>query len=107
MDEEHHNVISAMPKEIALSYIIHPDYTLIIDAGRSTSLEMSEHESFDQAKAVAQADYEARTAERFRKVEIPVDAPFDNNLHTDMVHGYDTAIDALLEAIAKAKDNTL
>ena len=65
------------------------------------------HDTIDQAKAAAQADYEALTAVRFSKVEIPVDAPFDNNLHTDMVHGYDTAIDALLEAIAKAKDNTI
>jgi hypothetical protein len=59
-------------------------------------------DTLDQAKAAAQADYDLRTAERFRAVEVPMDAPFDNNLHTDMVHGYDTAIDALIEAIAKA-----
>jgi hypothetical protein len=29
------------------------------------------YDTFDQAKAAAQADYEARTAERFRKVEVP------------------------------------
>jgi hypothetical protein len=60
--------------------------------------------SLSTAKAAAQADYERRTAERFRVVEVPMDAPFDNNLHTDMVHGYDTAIDALLANIAKAKE---
>jgi hypothetical protein len=40
------------------------------------------YDTLDQAKAAAQADYEARTAERFRAVEVPMDA--------------------LIEAIAKA-----
>ena len=102
-------------------YVCYPTYDHSIDKGIVTLYlsvitiyeedgevtNLSHHNSFEAAKAAAQADYDRRTADRFRKVEIPVDAPFDNNLHTDMVHGYDTAIDALLEAIAKAKDNTL
>ena len=64
-----------------------------------TSWFTEEVDTLDQAKAAAQADYEARTAERFRKVEVPMDPPFDNDLHTNMMHDYDTVIDALMEAI--------
>jgi hypothetical protein len=59
------------------------------------------------AMAAAQADYEARTAERFRKVEVPSKRKYQDHDSPDVdvhIHGYNTAIDALMEAIAKAKE---
>jgi hypothetical protein len=60
-----------------------------------------------EAKAVAQTDYEARTAERFRKVEMPSKRKYQENDSPELIftiHGYNTAIDALMDAIAKAKE---
>jgi hypothetical protein len=57
------------------------------------------HDTIDQAKAAAQADYDRRTAERFRKVEVP--SILTENI-TNFRKGYNTAIDALMEAILVA-----
>jgi hypothetical protein len=64
------------------------------------------HDTLDEAKAAAQADYDARTAERFRKVKMPSKRKYQENDNPELIftiHGYNTAIDALIEAIAKAK----
>ena len=66
------------------------------------------HDTIDQAKAAAQADYEALTSERFRKVELPEEMPINNNSHLFVLClGYNQALRDIHEAIAKAKDNTL
>jgi glycosidase len=65
------------------------------------------HKSLSEAQAAAQADYEARTAERFRKVEMPSKRKYQENDSPELIftiHGYNTAIDALMDAIAKAKE---
>jgi len=61
------------------------------------------HDTLDEAKAAAQADYEARTAERFRKVEVPEEMPINNNSHLFVLClGYNQALRDIHEAIAKA-----
>jgi len=63
------------------------------------------YDTIDQAKAAAQADYEARTAERFRKVEVPSKRKYQDHDSPDVdvhIHGYNTAIDALMEVILVA-----
>jgi hypothetical protein len=61
------------------------------------------HDTLEAAKAAAQADYEARTAERFRKVEVPEEMPINNNSHLFVLClGYNQAIRDIHEAIAKA-----
>lgn len=90
---------------------ISDDYHIITKKGdviawRFNSL-IYEGAKIDEAKAAAQTDYERRTAERFKKVEIPkkrkpqdIHTP-DDDIH---IHGYNTAIDALATAIAKATE---
>jgi hypothetical protein len=69
---------------------------------------LSYYETPDQAKAAAQADYEARTAERFRAVELP-----DRITLPDEVRDYDYfylrmgryhTLNEIHETIAKAKE---
>jgi hypothetical protein len=73
------------------------------------------YDTIDQAKAAAQADYEARTAERFRAVEV---LPEDVTLHdlkrlrnyfgvndkTLFEHKAYAWLDSLIKHIAKAKE---
>jgi hypothetical protein len=54
------------------------------------------------AKAAAQADYEARTAERFRKVELP-DIMHEDAIDAVAEHYYNQALRDIHDAIAKAK----
>jgi hypothetical protein len=65
------------------------------------------HDTIDQAKAAAQADYEALTSERFRKVELPSRKKPSYYWDHDENSGYNDCIDDIHEAIAKAQDNTL
>jgi hypothetical protein len=66
------------------------------------------YDTLDQAKAAAQADYEARTSERFRKVEVPKrvipyqsdNAPYNTREPYD--NGFNYAIELIEQAIAKA-----
>jgi hypothetical protein len=62
------------------------------------------HDTLEAAKAAAQADYEARTAERFRKVELPTEWSIHTGDHVVFVSGYNQAIRDIHEAIAKAKE---
>ena len=60
------------------------------------------HDTLDEAKAAAQADYEARTAERFIKLESP---PYRSLYEPTFLAGWDAClqyINAHNEAIAKA-----
>jgi hypothetical protein len=61
------------------------------------------HDTIDQAKAAAQADYEARTSERFRAIELPPYLPEDDGLNIPE-HYYNQALRDIHEAIAKAKE---
>jgi hypothetical protein len=61
------------------------------------------HDTLDQAKDSAQADYNERTAERFRAVEVPPYLPEDNTASLECEYGWNSCVDALHEAIAKAK----
>jgi hypothetical protein len=58
------------------------------------------------AKAAAQADYEARTAERFRAVEVQ-DIMYHGFDLEDYEVGYNQALEDIREAIAKAKEQKL
>lgn len=59
--------------------------------------------SLEEAKAVAQADYERRTAERFKPIEIP--KPWkDGGYEYQFVAGYDCALRDIAFAIAKATE---
>jgi hypothetical protein len=58
------------------------------------------HDTLEAAKAAAQADYEARTAERFRAVEVPTIRI--KNPISEYFDGYNDAINDIHEAIAKA-----
>ncbi len=58
--------------------------------------------TIDEAKAAAQADYEARTAERFRAVEVPP-LLHDGNIGDVCEDSYNDALRDIHEAIAKAK----
>ena len=60
------------------------------------------HDTLDQAKAAAQADYETRTADRFRKVKVRDKMYYGLNLE-DYEYGYNQALEDIHEAIAKAK----
>jgi len=71
------------------------------------------HDTLDQAKAAAQADYEARTAERFKAVEVlPEDVTlhdlkrlrnyFGENDKTLFSHRAYAWLDSLIKHIAKA-----
>ena len=60
------------------------------------------YDTIDQAKAAAQADYEARTAERFRAVEVPKHLPEDNTASLECEYGWNSCVDALMEAILVA-----
>jgi hypothetical protein len=60
------------------------------------------HDTLDQAKAAAQADYEARTADRFRAVELPPYLPEDNTASLECEYGWNSCVDALMEAILVA-----
>jgi hypothetical protein len=62
------------------------------------------HDTLEAAKAAAQADYEARTAERFRKVELPVDIPVNFGKGSSFAEGYRTAVMHLKENIYIAKE---
>jgi methionine synthase II (cobalamin-independent) len=64
------------------------------------------HDTIDQAKAAAQADYEACTAVRFRAVEVR-DIMYHGFDLEDYEVGYNQALEDIHEAIAKAKDNTI
>ena len=55
------------------------------------------------AMAAAQADYEERTAERFRKVEVR-DIMYHGFDLEDYEAGYNQALEDIHEAIAKAKE---
>ena len=59
------------------------------------------HDTLDQAKAAAQADYEARTAERFRAVEVPP-LLHDGNIGDVCEDSYNDALRDIHEAIAKS-----
>jgi hypothetical protein len=65
------------------------------------------YNTLDQAKAAAQADYESRTAERFRAVKLPSRKKPSYYWDHDENSGYNDCIDDIHEAIAKAQDNTL
>ena len=63
------------------------------------------HETLYQAKAAAQADYEARTAERFRAIDLPSKRKYKDNDSPDVeihIHGFNRCIERIHEAIAKA-----
>jgi len=65
------------------------------------------HDTLEAAKAAAQTDDDRRTAERFRKVELPSKRKYQENDNPELIftiHGYNTAIDTLMETIAKAKE---
>lgn len=65
------------------------------------------HDTLEQAKAAAQADYDRRTAERFREVEVPKKIEYNRTIPPNVdLHnrGFNSAIDALKSAIAKAKE---
>lgn len=61
----------------------------------------SVHESIEAAKAAAQADYERRTAERFRPITLP---PRMNAREGDGSVHYCTGWNDVLDAIAKATE---
>ena len=61
------------------------------------------YDTLDQAKDAAQADYEARTADRFTAVEVPDNREYFIEHNADYVDVYNKAIDDIHEAIAKAK----
>jgi hypothetical protein len=67
-----------------------------------TSWFSEEVYTIDQAKLAAQADYEARTAERFRAVELPSKWIVGGSDHIVFVSGYNQALEDIHEAIAKA-----
>jgi hypothetical protein len=54
------------------------------------------------AKAAAQADYEARTADRFRKIEVP-DLMHEDAIDAVAEHYYNQAIRDIHKAIKKAQ----
>jgi len=62
------------------------------------------HDTLDEAKAAAQADYDRRTAERFRAVELPVDIPVNFGKGSSFAEGYRTAVMHLKENIDRAKE---
>jgi hypothetical protein len=72
------------------------------DNGDTFMLAEDVKDTIDQAKAAAQADYEARTAERFRAVELPSKWIVGGSDHIVFVSGYNQAIRDIHEAIAKA-----
>jgi hypothetical protein len=57
-----------------------------------------------RAKAAAQADYDRRTAERFKAVELPVDIPVNFGKGSSFAEGYRTAVMHLKENIYIAKE---
>jgi hypothetical protein len=59
------------------------------------------HDTLDQAKDAAQADYEARTAERFRAIEVR-DIMYHGFDLEDYEAGYNQALEDIHEDIAKA-----
>jgi len=59
------------------------------------------HDTLEAAKAAAQADYDARTAERFRAVEVD-DIMYNGFDLEDYEAGYNQALEDIHEAIAKA-----
>jgi hypothetical protein len=60
------------------------------------------HDTLDEAKAAAQADYDRRTAERFRKVELPIKYP--KYLSMNFESGWNACLEYILRTIAKAKE---
>jgi hypothetical protein len=56
------------------------------------------------AKAAAQADYDRRTAERFRKVKVRDKMYYGLNLE-DYEYGYNQALEDIHEAIDKANES--
>jgi hypothetical protein len=60
------------------------------------------HDTLDHAKAAAQSDYDLRTAERFRKVELP-DIMHEDAIDAVAEHYYNQALRDIHDAIAKAK----
>jgi hypothetical protein len=58
------------------------------------------YDTLSEAKAAAQADYDRRTAERFRPVELP---PFRNMNSSEFLSGWDSCL-AYIEATAKATE---
>jgi len=74
----------------------YPDYSIYLDQEYITD----EAVGLDQAKAAAQADYEARTAERFRAIELPIKYP--KSLSMNFESGWNACLEYILRTIAKA-----
>lgn len=64
---------------------------------------IGKYKTVDKAKQAAQADYERRTAERFKVVEVP---PMTDYANTDiqLARGWNAAIEKLHANITKAKE---
>jgi hypothetical protein len=83
-------------------YNIHPrvvGVSVYMDVER-----ISIEDTVELAKAAAQADYEARTAERFRKVKVRDIMYYGLNLE-DYEYGYNQALEDIHEAIDKANES--
>lgn len=76
----------------------HPDYPIIFDLC----------DTLAEAQAYAQADYERRTAERFKVVEVPQEKelPSYDDDEFDFVTGYNCSLRELHANIAKATEAT-
>jgi hypothetical protein len=88
------------------TYEIHPSHNINVSCWiimyNRTPLDMDKYDTLSEAKAAAQADYQRRTAERFRKVEVP-----KRRISTfvdDEASAYNDCIDDLQSAIAKATE---